>query len=203
MNTNESFLTRHVFFAMVLGGMLFLLGIVVMTSQTTLIAQMMALALIFSGVLTLRTVLTFAAWTGYFRVFTLAKGIICIFLGVWGILHARKSFELVMYLMGAQMLIGGVLSLMNSFQLRRCNNQPVGGVFSEGLFSLIVALVLFCAPQLVGQTLLLVVGLVVMASGVGLFIWGLRLRKIDCALGKVNQETHCNAEILEETNVGE
>ena len=181
MDNEDSFLTRHLFFAVVLGVMLAILGIVVMTSQTTVIATVTGVALIVSGIGTLRSVLTFAVWTGYFRLLTVLKSLICIVLGLWGIMNAQKSFELVMYLMGAQMAIGGILSIVNAFLLA----------------------FLFVAPQAVGHTLLLVAGLLLVVFGLSLCVWGLKVRKINRDFQKMERQTTASAEVLEEKNVDE
>ena len=203
MDNEDSFLTRHLFFAVVLGVMLAILGIVVMTSQTTVIATVTGVALIVSGIGTLRSVLTLAVWTGYFRLLTVLKSLICIVLGLWGIMNAQKSFNLVMYLMGAQMAIGGILSIVNAFLLRRDNDQSVGGFLSDGIFSLVIAAFLFVAPQAVGHTLSLVAGLLLVVFGLSLCVWGLKVRKINRDFQKMERQTTASAEVLEEKNVDE
>ena len=200
MDNEDSFLTRHLIFAVILGAMLVILGFVVMTSQTTIIAIATGVALIVSGIGTLRSVLAFAVWTGYFRILTVLKSVVCILLGFWGIMNAQKSFALVMYLMGAQMALGGILSLVNACMLGRLNDhQSVGGFICDGIFSLAIALVLFLAPQAAGKTILFGAGILLVIFGLSLCIWGLKVSRID---REVRNAAHdASAEVLDEKDV--
>lgn len=192
-----SFLRKHLAVSMLLGVVLVVLGVFVMSSDITLIAIVMGVALIFSGVSTLRNVLVVSGWTGVLHLLTLLKALCSIVLGIIGIAYARQSFTFVMYLMGAQMFIGGIISVVDAMLV----GEAAAGAIGNAVFSFVLALVLFLAPNAVGETILVVAGLAMVLVGLAQVVASWRQWRLARNLDSVSKESTASAEIIDEKDV--
>ncbi|MFA7118816.1 MAG: DUF308 domain-containing protein [Sphaerochaetaceae bacterium] len=176
---NDSFLKKHSIVSLLLGIALVILGIFVLMQDEKLLSIALGIALIISGVSTLQVVSSFIFASKRWKIATLCKGVISIVVGLLGILYSQKSWDVMMYIMGIQMVISAVIALCDAAILKKSSNLPVGSIVSDGIFSLIVAVVLFAFPSFVGNVLVKIIGIVLLAAGLGLGVWAMRIRKID------------------------
>lgn len=181
MAQTQGFLKKHSIITMIFGILLCIGGIVVLSNNSTMITILMAVALIISGLFTIQALFTFKFTSKNWKWATLFKGIISIILGVVGIIYSKESTKIIMYVMGAQMVVSGVIALIDACILKKDTGLPVGSVVSDGIFSLVVALVLFLFPTFVSSTLGIILGVILILVGLALFFWAFQIRKVDKA----------------------
>lgn len=196
---DDSFFTRHSLLGAAFGIVLVIVGFMVMTGSEKLLAVAMGVALVFSGASSLREAFLFATWTGYLRLFTILKGVISVILGLLGIFYAEQSFQVVMTIMGIQMAVSGILSIVNATLVGSMNDVPLTGVWSNGIFSLVLAAILLVAPQAVGKVILVVAGLVLVCFGIVLTMVGWK----GLGQGKNPSVVETKAEVIEEKPLDE
>jgi uncharacterized membrane protein HdeD (DUF308 family) len=63
--------------------------------------------------------------------------------------------------------------------LMRKAEQSLSPLYTEGVFSLVMAILLFVFPQQIGSSLLKLFGLLFIVSGIGMILWSLRIQKIN------------------------
>jgi len=180
----ESFLKRHLMLSIVFGSLLMIFGIYLMFQQESFIR-------IFISILGL-----FLAGSGLFSLFslnryqlgkrtkiaTLVKALISLGLGVVAIIvplsAANVSWTVLLYVIAAELIFSSIILFLDALLLRK-SGIIISGMLSEGVFSLVVAILLFVFPQQIGSMLLKLVGAVLIASGLAMVLWAYRIRKIN------------------------
>jgi uncharacterized membrane protein HdeD (DUF308 family) len=199
MAKEQSFLKRHSIVTMLLGILLVVIGCVVISKNGTLITIVMAVGLIISGLSGLQTVFSYKFTSSQWKLVTLFKAIISILLGVIAIIYSKESTKVIMYIMGAQMAISGVVSICDAILLKKNTGVPVSSVVSDGVFSLVVAVVLFVFPTFVSTTIGVVLGVILLVSGLALAAWAFLIRRADKSFEKEEGKTvETTGEILDE-----
>lgn len=87
------------------------------------------------------------------------------------------STNILLYILAVQLLISAIISLVQAILLRK-GNISVAPLLSEALFSVVLAVLFFAFPQQIGSLLLKLVGVVLLATGLAIFIWSIRIRKL-------------------------
>jgi uncharacterized membrane protein HdeD (DUF308 family) len=102
--------------------------------------------------------------------------------------------------LGAELLISAFIALIEAMLLRK-GDASVSFLVSEGIFSLIIAVLLFAFPRQIGELLLKLVGVVLIASGVGMVIWSVRIKKINRQFAHTSA-IEVSAEVVDEPGSG-
>jgi uncharacterized membrane protein HdeD (DUF308 family) len=113
---------------------------------------------------------------------TLIQALISIVLGLVAFFvplsAANVSWTLLLTLIAIELIFSAIISFLDALLLRK-SELPVSALLSEGVFSLVVAILLFVFPQQIGSMLLKLVGVVLIAMGLGMVLWSVRIRKIN------------------------
>jgi len=100
---------------------------------------------------------------------TLVKGILSLVVGILAVVMpiftAQATWMVFIYVLACQILLSGLVTLLDAFVLRS-SNFNVSRMVVEGFVSLIVALILFLFPQSVGTLLVRILGITVVVVGI-------------------------------------
>jgi uncharacterized membrane protein HdeD (DUF308 family) len=179
----DSFMKKHLNTTVVIAAILSILGIYMMfqgDSFAKAFVALLGLGMVITGVNSLISM----------RIYTLGprnrgtliiKGIVNIAVGVLVIVLSLStkdfSTHILLYILAVQLLLSAFISLFQAFFLRK-GNVSVAPLLSEALFSVVLAVLFFAFPTQIGGLLLKLVGVVVLASGLAMFVWSMRVRKL-------------------------
>jgi uncharacterized membrane protein HdeD (DUF308 family) len=110
---------------------------------------------------------------------------------------ATISWTVLLYIIGAQLLFSALISFLDALLMRK-DERSLSPLYTEGVFSLIMAILLFVFPQQIGNLLLKLFGLLFIVSGIGMILWSLRIRKINQQFKE--QVVEAEAEIIDPEN---
>jgi uncharacterized membrane protein HdeD (DUF308 family) len=100
---------------------------------------------------------------------TLVKGILSLVVGILAVVMpiftAQATWMVFIYVLACQILLSGLVTLLDAFVLRS-SNFNVSRMVVEGFVSLIVAVILFLFPQSVGTLLVRILGITVVVVGI-------------------------------------
>lgn len=178
----DTFMKKHLNTSAVLGTLIAVLGIYMMfqgESFTKVFVSILGVVLVFSGAHTLFGMGTFDL--GYRnKIALLIKSLLSIVIGLIAIIvpfaTAVTSWNVLLYVLGAELLISAFISLVEAMLLRK--GAASVSLVSEGMFSLVIAVLLFAFPRQIGEMLLKLVGVVLIASGIGIVVWSVRIKKL-------------------------
>jgi uncharacterized membrane protein HdeD (DUF308 family) len=180
----DTFFKRHLMLATIFGSLLVVLGIYLMFQQESFVRifiSILGLFLVGSGVASLFALRTYTLGRRT-KMATLIQALISIVLGLVAFLvplsAANVSWTLLLYLIAIELIFSAIVSFLDALLLRK-SELPVSALLSEGVFSLVVAILLFVFPQQIGSMLLKLVGVVLIAMGLGMVLWSVRIRKIN------------------------
>ena len=126
-----------------------------------------ALAVV-DGVIALTTMNRYSLGT-FSKNATLVKGILSLVVGILAVVMpiftAQATWMVFIYVLACQILLSGLVTLMDAFVLRS-SNFNVSRMVVEGFVSLIVAVILFLFPQSVGTLLVRILGITVVVVGI-------------------------------------
>ncbi|MFK7801584.1 MAG: HdeD family acid-resistance protein [Anaerolineae bacterium] len=88
---------------------------------------------------------------------------------------AETWWTVLLFIVAVQLCIAAVLEIMIGFRLRRAG-LPAGSAFTGALITIAIALILFLAPDFLGETLVKGIGAVILLIGLGMMAFGFRLR---------------------------
>ena len=169
---------------MLSGVLVSILGIYMMFQQEGFVRvfiSILGLSLVVSGVSSLFALRTFEMGKRT-KMITLLKAILSIIIGLVAIIvpiaTASFSWIFLLYLVAAQMIVSAAISFFGALHLRK-GTASVSPLLSDGIFSLVVAILLFAFPQQIGTMLIRLVGVVLLAIGLGTVIWSSRIRQIN------------------------
>ncbi|MCY1151111.1 MAG: DUF308 domain-containing protein [Sphaerochaetaceae bacterium] len=117
-------------------------------------------------------------------IFSIIIGIIII---VYPYFTSTLAVTVVIYLLAAQLLISGLGNILSSFGLKNTSFYS-SSMLASGLVNLVIAAVFFIFPSQVAQFFLKVIGIICIFYGIGLFLWSLRLKKVEKEFEKKNVE---------------
>ncbi len=180
----DTFFKRHLMLATIFGSLLVVLGIYLMFQQESFVRifiSILGLFLVGSGVASLFALRTYTLGRRT-KMATLIQALISIVLGLVAFIvplsAANVSWTLLLYLIAIELIFSAIISFLDALLLRK-SELPVSSLLSEGVFSLVVAILLFVFPQQIGSMLLKLVGVVLIAMGLGMVLWSVRIRKIN------------------------
>lgn len=180
----DSFLKRHLMLSTLFGALLTILGIFLMFQQDSFIRIFISILGMFlagSGLASLFSLKRYNLGKRT-KTATLIKALISLGLGLVAVIvplaAADVSWKILLYVIAVELVFSAVISFLDALLLRK-SDIAISGLLSEGVFSLIVAILLFVFPQQIGSMLLKLVGVVLIASGLGMVLWAYRIRKIN------------------------
>jgi uncharacterized membrane protein HdeD (DUF308 family) len=179
----DTFMKRHLNTTAVLAAIISILGIYMMfqgESFAKAFVALLGLGMVITGINSLVSMRIYALGPRN-RSALIIKGLVNIGVGVLVIILSlsTKNFSthLLLYILAVQLLISALISVFQAFFLRK-GNISVAPLLSEALFSLVLAVLFFIFPTQIGDLLLKLVGVVLLASGVAMFVWSMRIRKL-------------------------
>jgi uncharacterized membrane protein HdeD (DUF308 family) len=184
LTMQDSFLKRHLTLSILFGSLLMILGIYLMFQQESFVKifiSILGLFLAGSGLFTLFSL------SGYklgkrSKIATLVKALISLGLGITAVIvpltAADVSWKVFLFVIAIELVFSAAILFLDALLLRK-SGIVVTGMLSEGVFSLVVAILLFVFPEQIGSMLLKLVGVVLIASGLGMVFWAYRIRKIN------------------------
>ncbi|MGE4453167.1 MAG: HdeD family acid-resistance protein [Sphaerochaeta sp.] len=195
----DSFLKRHLILSTIIGALLVMVGIFLMFQQESFIKIFISLLGVFlagAGISNL-FVLNGYSLGRRSRIATILKALLSIGVGLFAVFApftmASISWTVLLYIIGAQLLFSACISFMDAILLRKSEGS-LSTLYSEGVFSLVVAVLLFVFPQQIGSMLLKLFGVLFIVSGSSMILWALRIRKINKQFKE--QVVESEAEIL-------
>ncbi len=179
----DSFMKRHLNTTAVLATILSILGIYMMFQGESFVKAFVALlglGMVMTGINSLISMRIYALGPRN-RGALIIKGLVNIAVGILVIVLSltTKNFSthILLYILAVQLLISAVISIFQAFFLRK-GNISVAPLLSEALFSVVLAVLFFAFPTQIGSLLLKLVGVVLLASGLAMFVWSMRIRKL-------------------------
>ena len=180
----DTFFKRHLMLATLFGSLLVVLGIYLMFQQESFVRifiSILGLFLVGSGVASLFALRTYTLGRRT-KMATLIQALISIVLGLVAFFvplsAANVSWTLLLTLIAIELIFSAIISFLDALLLRK-SELPVSALLSEGVFSLVVAILWVVFPQKIGSMLLKLVGVVLIAMGLGMVLWSVRIRKIN------------------------
>lgn len=180
----ESFLKRHLMLSILFGSLLMIFGIYLMFQQEEVVRifiSILGLFLAGSGLFSLFTLKSYGLGKRT-KIATLIKALLSLGLGLVAIIvpltAANVSWTVLLYVIAVELIFSAIILFLDALLLRK-SGIIITGMLSEGVFSLVVAILLFVFPQQIGSMLLKLVGVVLIASGLGMVLWAYRIRKIN------------------------
>jgi len=198
--SERPFLKKHLVVTMTLGVLLVIFGIAMLTTGGRLFVILMGIGLVFSGLSTLEVLFSLSRdlkesqvkFAGKARTLAIVKSLVSILLGIVAILYSKESLKVLMYLMGAQMAVSALIGLYDAIIVKRTTGFPVSSLVTDAVFALIIAVVLFVFPSGTGKLIAAVIACILVVSGLALFFWAFRVRKLD------KEFLATNVEVLDE-----
>jgi uncharacterized membrane protein HdeD (DUF308 family) len=180
---SDSFMKRHLNTTAVLATILSILGIYMMFQGESFAKAFVALlggGMVVTGINSLISMRLYALGPRNKSALAI-KGLVNIAIGVLVVILSlfTENFgtHILLYILGAQLLVSALISVIQAFLLRK-GNVSVAPLLSEALFSIVLAILFFAFPTQIGSLLLKLVGVVLLASGIGMFVWSMRVRKL-------------------------
>ncbi len=180
----DTFLKRHLNISILIGAVLVILGIFLMFQQEEFVKifiSLLGIFLVISGVSNLSSLrrLTLGKRS---KTVTIIKAIVSVVVGVIAVIlpysTATVSWTVLLYIIAAQLVISSVVSFFDAVMMRKADFS-VSFLYSEGIASLVIAVLLFVFPQQIGSMLLKIVGLLLIFSGGAMAFWSVRIKKIN------------------------
>lgn len=110
---------------------------------------------------------------------TLVKGVLGLIIGVLAVIMPLATGEavwtIIIYLLAAQMLIAAIVMLTDSIAVRSAG-FPAAPLVTEGLISLVLAVILFVFPRDVANLLVTILGITIIVVGVTLGLLAILFR---------------------------
>ncbi len=179
----DTFMKKHLNTTAVLASILAILGVYMMFQGESFAKAFVALlgvGMVITGINSLISLRIYALGPRN-RSALIIKGLVNIGVGALVIILAlsTKNFSthLLLYILAVQLLISALISVFQAFFLRK-GNISVAPLLSEALFSLVLAILFFAFPTQIGSLLLKLVGVVLLSSGIAMFVWSVRIRKL-------------------------
>lgn len=179
----DSFMKRHLNTTAVFAALLSILGIYMMFQGESFVKAFVALlglGMVITGINSLVSMRIYALGPRN-RSALIIKGLVNIAVGALvialSLFTQTFSTHILLFILAVQLLLSAFVTLFQAFFLRK-GNISVAPLLSESLFSILLAVLFFAFPQQIGSLLLKLVGVVLLASGLAMFVWSMRVRKL-------------------------
>jgi uncharacterized membrane protein HdeD (DUF308 family) len=106
----------------------------------------------------------------------LIRGLLGLALGVWALLYPGATLAAVVLLLGAFLIVDGIIAIVKAFQIMRSNGQW-GILLLEGILGLAVGIAIFVWPGISIVTLAYLVGYWAIFSGIVSIVAAVRFRE--------------------------
>ncbi|MGB4407877.1 MAG: DUF308 domain-containing protein [Sphaerochaeta sp.] len=196
----DSFMKKHLNTTAVIATILALLGIYMMfqgDSFAMAFVALLGLGMVITGVNALLSMRIYTLGPRNRRALII-KGLVNIAVGILVIVLSlyTKNFSthILFYILAVQLVLSAFISLFQAFSLRK-GNVSVTPLLSEAFLSIVLAALFFAFPSQTGSLLLKLVGVVLLASGIAMFVWSMRVRKLT---RQFNQTIEGEAEVVGE-----
>ncbi|HAF85615.1 MAG TPA: hypothetical protein DCG32_04460 [Sphaerochaeta sp.] len=196
----DSFMKKHLNTTAVIATILSLLGIYMMfqgDSFAMAFVALLGLGMVITGVNALLSMRIYTL-NARNRKALIIKGLVNIAVGILVIVLSlyTKNFSthILLYILAVQLVLSAFVSLFQAFSLRK-GNVSVTPLLSEAFLSIVLAALFFAFPTQTGNLLLKLVGVVLLASGIAMFVWSMRVRKLT---RQFNQTIEGEAEVVGE-----
>ncbi|AEV30277.1 hypothetical protein SpiGrapes_2516 [Sphaerochaeta pleomorpha str. Grapes] len=198
----KSFLKRHLNIALFTGVVIAALGLYMLfqsESFVEVLVTILGISMVLSGIYAVFSMRSYA-WGKKSKILYLLKSLGSILIGALAVILpftvANISWNVLIYLLAAQLAISAVVSLFNAVILRK-GEKSVSPIFAEALFSLVFAILLFAFPRQIGSMILKIIGFVIFASGLGIVVWSSWIKRISRQF-KDSSAIESTAELIEE-----
>jgi len=179
----DTFMKKHLNTTAALAAILSILGIYMMfqgESFAKAFVALLGLGMVVTGINSLITMRIYALGPRN-KSALIIKGLVNIAVGVLVVILSLStkgfSTHILLYILAVQLLLSAFISVFQAFYLRK-GNISVAPLLSEALFSVILAVLFFAFPTQIGSLLLKLVGVVLLSSGLAMFVWSMRIRKL-------------------------
>jgi len=88
---------------------------------------------------------------------------------------AETWWTVLLFIVAVQLCIAAVLEIFIGFRLRSAG-LPAGSAFTGAFITIAIALILFLAPDFLGATLVKGIGAIILLLGLGMMMFGYRLK---------------------------
>ncbi|NCC65032.1 MAG: hypothetical protein EOM15_10305 [Spirochaetia bacterium] len=181
---SDTFFKRHLIVSMFLGSLLMLAGIFLMFQQASFVRffiSLLGVFLVFSGISSLFALKKYQLGSRS-KMATLIQAFLSILVGLVAVLvplfTAAVSWTILLYVIAVELLLSACISFLDAMLLKK-SSIVVSGLLTEGVLSLFVAVLLLVFPKAIGTLLLKLFGVILIATGLGMFLWSLRIRQIN------------------------
>ncbi len=189
----KGFFKRNLIISMVFGVIIAILGIFLLFQGLEIISFVVLLYGLYSIYIGVRGLLLVSKIQEqrhtkninlFSSIFSIIIGIIII---VYPYFISKSITIVVIYLLATQLLISGLGNIFSSFGLKNTSFYS-SSMLVSGFINLAIAAVFFIFPHQVVQFFLKVIGIICIFYGIGLFLWSLRLKKVEKEFEKQNIE---------------
>lgn len=139
----------------------------------------LGLIAIVNGIISLATMNRYS-FGPFNRITTLIKGVLGLIIGVLAVIMPLATGEavwtVIIYILAAQMVLAACVMFFDSFAVKAAG-FPTRGLVTEGLVSLVLAVVLFLFPRDVANLLVTILGVTIIIVGITVGILAVLLRK--------------------------
>jgi len=198
----KSFLKRHLNIAMLFGVLVAALGLYMLfqsESFVEVLVTVLGISLVLSGIYAIFSMRSYT-WGKKSKMLYLIKSLGSILIGALAVILpftvANISWNVLIYLLAAQLAISAVVSLSNAIILRK-GEMSVSPILAEAMVSLVFAILLFMFPRQIGSMILKIIGFVIFASGLGIVVWSSWIKKVSRQF-KDSSSIESTAEVIEE-----
>jgi uncharacterized membrane protein HdeD (DUF308 family) len=198
----KSFLKRHLNIAMLTGVVIAALGLYMLfqgESFVEVLVTVLGVSMVLSGIYAIFSMRSYT-WGKKSKALYLGKTLGSILIGALAVILpftvANISWNILIYILAAQLVISAFVSLVNAIILRK-GEISVSPILGEALFSLVFAILLFAFPRQIGSLILKVIGFVMLASGLGIVVWSTKIKKLSKQFNNT-PAIESTAEVIEE-----
>lgn len=189
----RGFFTRFWVIGYIIGALVVALGIFVMFQQDSFLHVFVFLLGLFVTISSIVQLIGLSSYklNPFFHRTTLVRAIISIAIGLFAVVvpltAAKISWTVMLYLMAAVLGLSAIISLIDAILTIKGGNFRVS-LLADGLFSLIVSILLFAFPKEIGTILLKVVGIVIILNGLFFVVMASRGRALSKRIASLTIE---------------
>lgn len=180
---NRGFFNRNWVLGYIVGALIVALGIFVMFQQESFLRFFVVMLGLFVALSSAVQLIGLSSYrlNPFFHRTTLVRTILSIVIGVFAVVlpltAAKISWTVMLYMMASVLGLSALISIIDAILTARGGNFRLS-LLADGLFSLIISILLFAFPEQIGTIMLKVVGLVIIISGLGLIVVASRGRTL-------------------------
>ncbi|NMA23130.1 MAG: hypothetical protein GX938_06445 [Spirochaetales bacterium] len=179
----RGFLTRNWVLSYILGALVVILGVFLLFQQESFIkffVVMLGLFVLISGLVQLFSLSSYKLGPLFHKA-TLIRSIVSVVAGFGAIILpltvAKISWTLLLYSLAVIFALSALINLLNTAFTAKAGGFRAALAF-DGVFSLVMAILLFAFPEQIGTVLLKLVGIVIILAGLSIVVLGSRGRSL-------------------------